>query len=482
MGKAQKPIELPSGRLWPNTPSGAPLAIEVFGATGEYMSGKTLLGLSIAPGSHPEGHPFAGKPRTLLLDFEKSAGTYGGTGCCRIDVPAKMQEAFGQKQYQPIDVFNWFVDLVGKVQPGQFDVVMADPITDIESGQVDFIRRNAKSYGLSAGQVEKGGGLLWGAVKDDWKARLLKIGAKCQTFFFTSHLRQVWQGGSPVIGKKEPKGKETLMELASLYLWLERRAGKEGNVPDRPSAIVLKQRLADTLINAAGELEIRELMPAYLSVATVQVIRAYIANPPDPKHPKPYERVPVEEFSAEEAARLALATAESEKEVVQGKLALLARQQELRELARQEAAEKPQPPDQTGKMKADKAAAEDAEATRAKVEADAALAAQTAEGERLMADNDGLNKPPARERPSEGQIARVAELGKLLNLSKEAFREQFLSKAHVVKTSDLNRGQCELLIMALERELDRRKKLIMALERELDRRKNSPAGPGSSTP
>ena len=75
MAKSSKDFVLKPGRLWPDAPSGNPMEIEVFGATGEYKSGKTLLGLSIAPGVHPECHQFVGQPRTLYLDFEKSGGS-----------------------------------------------------------------------------------------------------------------------------------------------------------------------------------------------------------------------------------------------------------------------------------------------------------------------------------------------------------------------------------------------------------------------
>ena len=465
MAKAQqKKPEIPAGRLWPLTPSGAELSIEVFGATGEYSSGKTLLGLSIAPGVHPEGHAFVGKPRTLLLDFEKSAGTYGGTGCHRLDVPAEMQKLHGEKNYQPLDVFAWFVDLISKIQPGQFDVIMADPITDVEAGQLAFIRKNHDSYGLTHNQITKGGGLLWGAVKDDWKQRLLKIGAKCQTFFFTSHLRSEWQGDRPT-GKREPKGKETLFELTSLYLWLERKADKDGNVPDRPSAIVLKQRLSDTLMTDDGELEIIQLMPPRLPVATVSAIRAYIAYPPNYGKLKAGEKVVAEECSEEEKARIALATAEAQKETEQFSLARLDRQIELKELARQQADAKPQPPDQTAQRQADKAkaAAEDAEAAQAKAEAEASLAKHQAEGKRLMAGNDAI--PNAETRCTPEQIQRVGMLCTSLKMTPEFYRGNYLAKVNARKTSDLNRQQCTLLIDVLEKQLA----------------KNSPGGPGSST-
>jgi len=64
-----------------------------------------------------------------------------------------------------------------------------------------------------ADQVRRAGGLLWGAVKDYWKQVLLKIGAKCQCFYFTSHLRQVWQGSTPTGRLLFSKAKTTETEM-----------------------------------------------------------------------------------------------------------------------------------------------------------------------------------------------------------------------------------------------------------------------------
>jgi len=424
---AKQKYELPPGLIWPNTPSGAPQKIEVFGATGAYKSGKTLLGLSIAPGAHPEGHPFAGKARTLYLDFEKSGGTYGGTGCQRIDVPLKMLELKGST-YRPIDVFMWFLDVVTtKLKPGQFDVIACDPITDIESGLTDYVKTNCEQFGLTKNQVAKAGGLLWGAVKDYWKQVLLKLSTRCQTFFFTSHLRQVWEGDTPVRGKMEPKGKDTLMELSSLYLWLEREPDKEGKVPAVPSAIVLKERLADTTVTEDGLLKIVHLMPPRLPVATVVAIREYIANPPDYAKLKPAERVVEKELSEEEKLRYQLSIAEAEKAATENRVALLARQEELKRLAMQAAQQTPQAPDQTAKIQAQQAAkkaaaadAEQAEIDRLKAEAEASMAAAQKKGDELLASSP----EPAANRASEAQIQAKDILVKTCGVSPAAFHHR----------------------------------------------------------
>ena len=448
--------------LWPKTPSGADLAIEVFGATGDYKRGKTLLGLSIAPGVHPEGHAFAGKPRTLLLDFEKSGGTYGGTGCLRVDVPQKMLALKGGS-YSPYDVFAWFLDLIeNKLHPGQFDVIAADPITDIESGMVEYVKRHCEKFGLTKNQVEKSGGLLWGTVKDYWKQVLLKLGTLCQCFYFTSHLRQVWQGNSPT-GRREPKGKETLMELASLYLWLERKPDKNGKVPDVPAAIVLKERLADTRIDPkTGLLEIVQLMPPRLPQATIAAIRKYIGSPPNYAKLKVGERVPEEEFTEQEKLRLELAKAEAEREAEEARLARVGRQAELQAMARQDAQAKPQTSDRVADRQAAKARAdaEQAEIDGLKARAEAGLAETKKLEEKLLAEappeHPSPDRPAAAPAVSAGdkatpeQVAAVKSLVVELEVQREKLAAM-LRRAGVARVSDLSSQQCQVLIETMER-------------------------------
>ena len=420
----KKKVEIPEGRLWPNTPSGAPLAIEVFGATGAYRSGKTLLGLSIAPGSHPEGHPYAGKPRTLYHDWEKSGGTYGGTGCERIDVPAKLLE-LKRDRYKPIDAYLWFEEQIEqRLKPGQYDVWVVDPITDIESGMVDWVKHNCEQFGLSSNQINKSGGLLWGAVKAHWKQILLKLATKVQCFYFTSHLRQVWEGNSPIRGKYEPKGKETLMELASLYLWLDREPDKDGKVPSVPAATVLKERLSDTVMTEDGQLQIIQLMPPRLPVASVQAIRDYIANPPNYSRLKEGEKVIEKELSEDDKLQMQLRIAEAENETEQNRVVRLAKQEELKRLSLQQAANAPQNSDQTAALqeqqrRKNEAAAkqEEAEIRQQKAEAEAAIAKANEEGKKLMQENDSANPLVTSE-----QIAEAKELFGKLGVASESFK------------------------------------------------------------
>lgn len=323
----QRDFILPPGRLWPNTPSGKPMEIEVFGATGEFSSGKTILGLSIAPGPHPEGHQFAGQPRTLYLDFEKSGATYAGAGCERFDVPSRIVEKLGM-DYTVQQVAEWFVSLPSHLKPGQFDVIVVDPINDVEAGIIDIVKSKPESHGYTAAQFEKSVPLLMGAAKAYWKKVLLLYSNVCKCFFFTTHLRDQFKGPAPT-GKREPRGKETLAELASLYLWMERKTDEKGVVPEKPSAIVLKQRLADSMMNDDGELVITNLMPPRIPEATAKAIRGYIANPPNYAKLAEAERVIETPMTEAEMERLKANTAEMRTAAAVAESQVLDRQQQL---------------------------------------------------------------------------------------------------------------------------------------------------------
>ena len=377
--KTKTEVVIPAGRLWPDTPWGFPMEIELFGATGEFATGKTILGLSIAPGVHPAGHPFEGKPRTLYLDLEKSGATYGGTGCQRIDVPAELAKLHGSA-YTAKQAAEWFNALPGKLTPGQFDVVVVDPVNDIESGEVDVVRSHPEAHGYTKGQFSASVGLLMAAMKSHWKKLLMSFSNVSQCFFFTTHLRDEFKGGRPS-GRREPRGKETLFELASLYLWLERSPDEKGVVSDKPSGIVLKQRLADTRMNAAGELEVVNLMPPRIPVATVQTIRMYIASPPDYSRLKAAEKVIEKPVTETELQRMRLATAEAQITAATAQANILDRQKEL--IAIRQAAQPAQQTDQTARI--NREAAEKREADAAVAAAAAKLSAQEEEGKRLAA-------------------------------------------------------------------------------------------------
>lgn len=311
--------------LWAKAPSGRIIDIPILGVCGEFGSGKTLFGASIAPGNHPEGHPYAGKPRTGIIDVEMSSATYEGSvlGFERFDLPAMLMKnrAGG---FKPIELYEACRKLIDSIPNGRFDVLMIDPVTDIDSGLSDYVRENCKNFGLTSAKIEKSSGLFWGVVKDQWNNWLLQIAQKCKTFVFTAHMRDHYIGSQPS-GKREPKGKETLGKLASIYLELSRKPGKDRTVPKSPTARIIKGRLCDMILDAEGDIQNIELLPPIFENCTPKRIRQFIQSPPT-------ENVVVPEGHLDSDMKLAFqALIETQRnEANQAELQLMERQKELR--------------------------------------------------------------------------------------------------------------------------------------------------------
>jgi len=278
-----------------------PKPIEVIGVTGEYMSGKTLFALTIDPS------------RTLIFDTEKSSGGYAADlGATRIDIPGELMRAKKQ-DFKPLDVFLYFRQAVKKIEPGKYSVIALDTVSEVESGLADYVSANPAEFGRTAAQYIKMQGLMWGDVKELWKAILSDLASRCQTFVFSSHMTSVWAGDKPIPGKRKPKGKETLMELASLYLHLERKPDAAGNIPSKPSATVLKTRLSSFIPGPDG-IEIVPTLPPRLPEATPAAIRRYMSAPKKPEAYDKSELAPVETMTEDDRLLIRLATAEAERD------------------------------------------------------------------------------------------------------------------------------------------------------------------------
>lgn len=291
--------------LWPQP-------IPIIGVTGEYASGKTLFALSIDPKS------------TLMFDTEKSSESYSGLGFARVDVPAKMLELY-PKGYKPIHTFQWWRDAIRNIKPGQYRVIGLDVASEIETGATDWVRENPAYFSRTAAQYTRMSGLLWGDMKELWKSILADLASRCETFVFAVHTGEVWAGDKPT-GKKKPKGKSTLMELASLFLWMERKPDTKGKVPVLPSATVVKSRLAYTGFNAeTGEVEIVPSLPPRLPVATPKAIREYMLAPPDYSKLRKEELAPEHVITDDERAEIRRQTAEAEAETERLKLERMSR-------------------------------------------------------------------------------------------------------------------------------------------------------------
>lgn len=240
--------------------------IPVLGVTGEKASGKTLFVSSIDP------------EHTCMIDLEDSSESYSINYAKRVSLYDEMLAKHGRAA-TPMECFQWFSDFVDAIKPGEFSVLAVDPLSDIETGLVDWVKKNPDKFGHTAAQYERASGLLWADVKSHWKMMLGILSKKVETFAFTTHMGNVFKGGAPT-GKRQPKGKETLFELASLYLELERKPDDKGKVDKKPSGKVLKSRLAVTK-TIDGEIEHFPILPPRLPVATPAEIRKYIVTPPD---------------------------------------------------------------------------------------------------------------------------------------------------------------------------------------------------------
>lgn len=247
-----------SKQLWPKP-------LSVIGGSGQHESGKTLFGLSICPG-----------PQTRAYDFEDSTAPYESIGFDRVDVPKTMASS-GNAFNQEATFMWWWTDILA-IEPGQYRVIHVDPITDIENGLVQYVSRRPTEFGYTQAQFNKMEGLKWDCVKTLWKSILLNLMTKIETLYFVAHTKREWIGNSPT-ANIVPKGKQTLFELASLYLMFDRSA-KNGVKPQKPAANVLKQRIVDFSITD-GEIDFTPILPPRLPEATPKMIREYMLNPAD---------------------------------------------------------------------------------------------------------------------------------------------------------------------------------------------------------
>jgi hypothetical protein len=248
--------------------------------------------------------------RCVHFDFEKSAETYQqGLQFTRIDMQQWAREKYGNTRLRPIDLFKMFREIyTTQLPPGRFRVAVIDDVSSLEEGLVEYVRANPAEFGYTAGQFAKSEAMVWGAVKSHYKALLLANGI--ETVVLVCHQRNQFVGGKPT-GRKEAKGKETVLELASLFLELDRRPDDKGKTPTAPNATCLKNRLSVFVPNSqTGEMEPRPVLPPRMSACSPAKIRAYMQSPPDYSKLKADERpVAPAAMTDDERAQLAAQTA-----------------------------------------------------------------------------------------------------------------------------------------------------------------------------
>jgi len=396
------------------------IKIPIIGVTGEKFSGKTLFLASIDPA------------RTCMIDLEDSSESYNIEFAERVSLYDEMLKKHGRSA-TALESYLWFEEFIKSIPPGKFTCLAVDPISDIEAGLVDWVKANPTKFGHTAAQYEKASGLLWMDVKTHWKMTLGIVSRKVETFGFSTHMGNVFKGGAPT-GKRAPKGKETLFELASLYLELERKPDDKGKVDKKPSAKVLKSRLAvSKLVN--GELEHFPILPPRLPIATPAAIREYIKSPPDYEKLKKSELVAEEKLSDDDKLEIQREIAQTQLETEQLRLSQM---EQLRENAkRQEELRKRQAAAAAAVQKPD-SAAESPRPSPSKEDApfDGGKTPEATEG----------NKAASAPEVSVYEI--IESQKKQLGITDEQWAV-ILGKRNVKKTAELSEKQAEEIRLAL---------------------------------
>lgn len=201
--------------------------------SGEFSSGKTRF--CIGSGAKPA--------RIKALDFEGGTRLFAKQlGIDYTDVAMLMNSRF-PRGYQPQDVLPVIDELMANIQDEEYDVLFLDNASPLEDAISQDVEKNPNRYGISQKQLERGGGIKWGAVKNAYFQRMQKWGAKFSQVFIAVHMRDKYSGNKPELGpngkpKREPKGLETLEMVADLFVILKRENGAKF-----PSAKVQKERL-----------------------------------------------------------------------------------------------------------------------------------------------------------------------------------------------------------------------------------------------
>ena len=281
------------------------IKIPIIGITGEKFSGKTLFLASIDPA------------HTCMVDLEDSSESYNIEFAERISLYDEMLRKHNRAA-TAVECYEWFMKFIEDIPAGKFTVLAVDPYSDIQAGMVDWVKANPGKFGHTAAQYERASGLLWADVKQHCKMMLGILSRKVETFVFSTHMGSVWKGGAPT-DKRKAKGLDTLFELSSLYLELERKPDDKGKVDKKPSGKVLKSRLAISK-TVDGEIEHFPILPPRMPVATPAAIREYIKNPPDYLKLKKGELVEKEVLSEDEKLEIQREIATTQLEVETARL------------------------------------------------------------------------------------------------------------------------------------------------------------------
>lgn len=332
--------------------------IPIIIGTGEFGTGKTYFGVTICPG-----------PETIVFDNEGSSEPYeDALGFDRIDLAAELLRKHKARYTAKQRYELWRDKAIEAGKSGKYRVLVTDPFSEIEDGLAEYVRANPGEHDMTQAQMEKSAALFWGAVKRKLKSDLDLLRTMFDVIYLTVHMRNEFSGGRPT-GRREPKGKETLEEVATLFLEFQRKVAKTGKNKGQkqsvPSAVILKERVSRTIFDEDGEPVLIPLLPPRLPIATPGAIRKYIRNPPDYNKLKADEKIVEAEMSDEERLEMERVIAADRRATAELELQKSERQARIAEFQASIRENAPQSSDRSAERaeaKAEKAAASAEEA------------------------------------------------------------------------------------------------------------------------
>lgn len=308
--------------------------LPVIGVTGEYGSGKTLFLLTIDPDCFDKSTP----PRTIAWGTEDGLTPYEDSFAFE---HRNLTQTMLRPGYKPEHLYLEWLGQMRSIHAGQFRVGCIDTVSEIEEGLQDWVRQHPEHFDHTRGQYSKMEGLYWGDVKALWKQHLSEAAARFETLAFSSHTKAIWRGSEPT-KEKTAKGKQTLWELASLYLWLD-RAPEPGSkkAPMKPAGTIFQGKNRLVRYDAASG-ELVPILPPRLPEATPDAIRGYISEPANYRNLKADERAEAEKpLSDDDKLMVQAGIAQNQAVAAQAELS---RVELMRQAAQAQAAAMQQPP------------------------------------------------------------------------------------------------------------------------------------------
>lgn len=271
-----------------------PYDIPVVGLAGEIGSGKTIWGLTVDPNCMDQGSM---AQTTYVWDTEGSSASYTGTlNFTRVDIPSALFKKL--KKGTPQDTFLFWRNDLENLSPNKYRVLMLDTINTIETGLADYVKQNPAEFGYTAKQFHKFEGLMWGAMKSEWKRLILLATQKCDTLVLTTHMKVAYVGGIPT-RHRIPKGKETISEVASIYMVLSRKVIPGSNTMQlEPSGVCVQPSGKSRLLRMNPHtMKLEPLLPPNIVNASPSGIREYLKNPPDFNNLEDFEQAVEDKMS-----------------------------------------------------------------------------------------------------------------------------------------------------------------------------------------